>query len=298
MVDGGLCHRLRGASLAAFLRPQQAEEVYLSERRQLRDRPSGGRLHLGPGDRGRGQLPQLRGVGGQRPHTRCPRKAESQGPRRPDRPAVSQLRPGVFRPQAGRPLHCRTLPIREGGRHAATPDRPPAQRPHERRQARLAHAHGVRGRKRPRPRPRRGGGEPLEVLAHHGDLRGRRRRPEWLRPHRRPPHRRAGDQPLDAARRRRLEPLFDEFDAADDRADPRPRADVAVRRRGAADDPLVRQGPGARGLRVPAGHRAARRAQRGRRLGGEAIARDGLLEGGCGRRPAAQRDRLEKCPRG
>ena len=97
-------------------------------------------------------------------------------------------------------------------------DPPPAQRPHLGDLARQADADGLRRRQRPGAGPGGRGPEQEPVLAAHGDLRRRGRRPERLGPRRCPPDGRPGDQPVHQAALGRLDDVQHLVDAPDDRA--------------------------------------------------------------------------------
>ena len=118
MVDGGVCHRFRRADLAAGLsrRPPRS----LSRRRGRSTRsPAGRRLPLGQGRREGGELSQLRRVRRQRQDSRPTRRRRSvkalEGHFDPD---VPQLRHGLSRRQARRPVPRGAGRVREGRRDA------------------------------------------------------------------------------------------------------------------------------------------------------------------------------------
>jgi DNA-binding beta-propeller fold protein YncE len=138
----------------------------------------------------------------------------------------------------------------------------------------------------------RRGGLQVGVLAEDGDFRRRGRRPKWIRPRRCPPHGGSGRQSVLAPQRGRFHSLFDQFDAADDRADSRPRSDVPVRRGGDADVRLLPAGSRPVALSVSSGRGPPRQPQCRHGLGRRRILGDGLLEGGRRGRSPAQRGRM------
>ncbi len=108
----------------------------------------------------------------------------------------------------------------------------------------LADAAGDGRRQRPGAGAGGRGGVEEQVLAEDVHRRGRGRPAERLRPRRRPPHRRAGHQPVHEAQGGRFDLLQPDGHGEDDRADPRPAADEPARpvapRRCAAASPTSR----------------------------------------------------------
>ena len=159
---------------------------------------------------------------------------------RPRGRVVSRLRPGLLRPETRLALHRRTAALRGRGRHAAPADRAPAERSHARLVSRLAHPDRLR---RPtttwpwasssRPSATRSSGRRTAIFVVEDDAQNG---PDHVDAHRSTawvisPYTKRGVGGFHH--------VFHHQHVADDGADPRPEADVAVRCRRHADVQLL-----------------------------------------------------------